>query len=187
MSEFFRGWRRKIGFVTLVMALCFMAGWVRSLIIGDILRFPVREITCQYASNGGVFTIESLSPDGLQPARWLWNTTPVDHTSEYDFFSDGAEFDWLWVSGDFLCYNKKWKNPGTIPYVYSYCVAAPYWSITVPLTLISLWLLLSKPRPPTPKTFAEPTSANGIRMWKARGPLNGDGPSPHLGNASKYL
>ena len=30
MGEFFHGWRRKVGIVTLVIACVFMAGWVRS-------------------------------------------------------------------------------------------------------------------------------------------------------------
>ena len=41
MREFFRGWRRKAGCVTLVMALVFMAGWIRRLLISDILLIGV--------------------------------------------------------------------------------------------------------------------------------------------------
>jgi len=44
MREFFHGWRRKIGVVTLVMACVLMVGWVRS------------PETC----------------DLLCPAKWLW-------------------------------------------------------------------------------------------------------------------
>ena len=35
VREFFRGWRRKAGCVTLVMALVCVAGWVRSQMIAD--------------------------------------------------------------------------------------------------------------------------------------------------------
>src|SRR3954462_3489874 len=35
MREFFRGWRRKLGVATLVMACVFAAGWVRSLFHRD--------------------------------------------------------------------------------------------------------------------------------------------------------
>ena len=38
MREFFRGWRRKVGVLTLVMALGFMAGWVRSSFSRDWIR-----------------------------------------------------------------------------------------------------------------------------------------------------
>ena len=38
MMEFFRGWRRKVGVVTLAMACVFMVGWVRSLPDWNISR-----------------------------------------------------------------------------------------------------------------------------------------------------
>jgi hypothetical protein len=36
MREFFRGWRRKAGLVTLVMACAVMAMWARSRFINDV-------------------------------------------------------------------------------------------------------------------------------------------------------
>ena len=39
MREFFRGWRRKVGVVTLVLALVFMGGCVRSQAFVDTLTF----------------------------------------------------------------------------------------------------------------------------------------------------
>ena len=48
MDEFFRGWRRKIGLVSLMMALSFMGGWIRSFRHADIvqciatIKFPFR-------------------------------------------------------------------------------------------------------------------------------------------------
>ena len=41
MREFFQGWRRKVGVVTLVMACVLTAGWVRSFLIRDILSINV--------------------------------------------------------------------------------------------------------------------------------------------------
>jgi len=35
MGDFFKGWRRKAGCVTLVMACTFAAAWVRSFIVED--------------------------------------------------------------------------------------------------------------------------------------------------------
>ena len=37
MRDFYRGWRRKVGIVTLVMACVFMGVWVRSLVYLDIV------------------------------------------------------------------------------------------------------------------------------------------------------
>jgi len=43
MRAFFSGWRRKIGCVTLLMALAFMGGWVRSLSDTDVFEAPIGE------------------------------------------------------------------------------------------------------------------------------------------------
>jgi len=41
MGEFFYGWKRMVGVLTLVMACVFAAGWVRSLMsIQDLLTIP---------------------------------------------------------------------------------------------------------------------------------------------------
>ena len=64
MGDFFHGWRRKIGVVTLVMALVFVSGWVRSLCAEDICdpRFAqLRE--------GGVEPPHRLRYRILNPAR----------------------------------------------------------------------------------------------------------------------
>jgi hypothetical protein len=39
MHTFFHGWRRKAGVATLVMALAFTAGWVRSFYLVDVVKF----------------------------------------------------------------------------------------------------------------------------------------------------
>ena len=39
MGDFFRGWRRRIGVVTLAVALVFMGGWVRSSVFHDSAGF----------------------------------------------------------------------------------------------------------------------------------------------------
>jgi hypothetical protein len=39
MGDFLMGWRRKIGLVTLMLALVLSAGWVRSFNVRDIYTF----------------------------------------------------------------------------------------------------------------------------------------------------
>jgi len=65
MREFFRGWRRKVGVMTLLMACVFMGGWLRSLITTDSVDLPI---------NGklGTDTISAI----------------VTHTGMVDLFSD---------------------------------------------------------------------------------------------------
>jgi len=43
MREFFKGWRRTAGCVTLVMALAFLGGWVRSFHVVDTFRIVCTE------------------------------------------------------------------------------------------------------------------------------------------------
>ena len=45
MREFFRGWRRKVGVVTLVVALTLMAMWLRSYLFNDEVLFPCGQST----------------------------------------------------------------------------------------------------------------------------------------------
>ena len=40
-------------------------------------------------------------------------------------------------------------------------VVVPYWSIIIPLTALSAFLLLTKPRKSTPKKITEPNPAEG--------------------------
>lgn len=40
VSQYFAGWRRKCGVVTLIVALAFAGGWIRSFVIDDFIEFP---------------------------------------------------------------------------------------------------------------------------------------------------
>ena len=41
MREFFRGWRRKVGCITLVMACAFVGGGIRSGVVFDRIAFAI--------------------------------------------------------------------------------------------------------------------------------------------------
>ena len=51
MKDFFHGWRRKAGCVTLVMALAVTGAWVRSNIVEDDLSFLYPDLQ---SSEGGI-------------------------------------------------------------------------------------------------------------------------------------
>ncbi|MDB5348549.1 MAG: hypothetical protein JWP89_6926 [Schlesneria sp.] len=57
MREFFRGWRQKVGCVTMVVA-CFVLGlWMRSLRIRDVIDFPNGPGSClRLVSENGRFS-----------------------------------------------------------------------------------------------------------------------------------
>ena len=114
MGDFFRGWRRKIGCVTLMMALVGMAGWVRSHTIED--SFPL--IGSEIRSREG-FVEQTVTLFKRQP------------------------------------------NSSSAVFHQSILRRLPYWSITIPLTLISFWFLLSKHGKSTQLKISEPVANEG--------------------------
>jgi len=115
MGEFFKGWRRKTGVVTLVMACVFTGGWVRSY-RGDYFQLFSRT----FFSNDGAI------------AEIGWGRPPSD--DRHPFASSSMHFE-------------KWR--------------CPYYLTTVPLTLLSVYLLLARPRVAKPQKTIEPASAEG--------------------------
>ena len=143
MGEFFRGWRRKIGGVTLVMAGVFMAAWVRSLIVSDEFRFVSGTHTQQIFYSDPEFltwvTYESNDPNSFRPALYGHYSQSNHRTFTYWGNND---VDWQvrglgFGTGGFTAPVGSGSRKG---WFISYSL------ITIPLTLISFGLLLSKPR-----------------------------------------
>ena len=106
MGEYFRGWKRKVGCVTLLMACALMLGWVLGLISETWLDKLFANNT-QYVQYRLALTPEGFQfhkHQGYTPA----NGKPVD------------------------------RDPVVI--------IIPLAPFAIPLTLLSAWLLLSKPR-----------------------------------------
>jgi hypothetical protein len=111
VGEFFTGWRRKAGCVTLAMALVLTVGWMRSRSYQDLLW-----IQSSYG-NGIVY-----SASGGINVAWRSGTTFTTPYGRISLQIDEGE------------------HPGDVP----------YWRLVLPLTLLSAWLLLIKPRPAKP-------------------------------------
>lgn len=121
MLEFFRGWKRKAGCVTLVLACVFAVGWMRSRDTFDAVYL------CKQ------FIIFSAR-DQLIVSKQLELTFPEQGmTWKLDPSLTGAVH---WWSGSATSMSNLSSRPRMIS----------YWAIVVPLTAISTWLLLSKPR-----------------------------------------
>ena len=136
MSEFFNGWRRCTGCATLFLALIFMAGWVNSL--AGRKSFPI-------SSNEYGFT-QLISFNGT--IEWDWaHRTPIE-------FRDPMKVHNQIMS--FLDREKSTNSDLKLLRVGRYQVKQDditftiwiirYWSIVIPLTLISAYLLHSNPR-----------------------------------------
>lgn len=161
MMEFLRGWRRKIGCIMLLMACLVMAGWVRSLTVNDQFDVPCngeKEHYFFHSVNGVICSTHlnqmNQSWSLLKQDTVKWDSNQAEPLSE-DFENS---FDWQlrWLGFGF----GKLK-PGAIGTATMTFWSIPYWSITIPLTLISLWLLLKKPKTSTSKKITEPTTSEG--------------------------
>lgn len=129
MLNFFKGWKRKAGVVTLAIALLFAGGWIRSLCWIDVLTLNCGEHT-------NIISFDQDLGFGVDCG--------LEQKNEFTAFIDNCRnslFRWSAY--------REW---------YVRCksgVIVPYWSLVLPLTLLSAWLLLSKPRVAKSKPVAE--------------------------------
>ena len=161
MGEFFKPWRRKIGCVTLIMACVFAAGWVRSLAIADVSDLSGRYLPKTTSFFQMASTSRGIEFRRIWPKRqgdysnrsWGWRSSPI----QQEVRSRDFEFEVEWAKS--LCgvgieggsWGKPYMRPGLMRIMIIH-----YWSIVIPLTLISSWLLLSKPRTTNVKPISEP-------------------------------
>lgn len=139
MREFFKGWRRKVGCVALVMALALMTGWLRSQFVFD--DFNIR------AGTMNSFSIESKR----QSLCFCWVQDNSESKSEseitipfwmtHDPSIRGTEVPLDQAVGEF-----RWLSNLSDEYPRGIILSGPYWSVTMPLTLLSAYLLLWNPR-----------------------------------------
>ena len=143
MREFFKGWRRKVGCVTLVMACVFAVGWVRSLTRRDTFDFGRVEIVSLESS----LAVAIWPRSNLRLPQWFTeDSRSIDSVfGPHGCRSRGAGF---WSSG-------------IADLQSTLIVVAPYWSIVIPLTLLSAYLLLSKPRV-AKTTSAQPDRSTAV-------------------------
>ncbi len=158
MGDFFHGWRRKIGVVTLMMAVVFATVWARGFVVLDEIWYDVRghgkKWDRLFVSNQGYMLLRDESVNGLE-LQWkpMWRKRPLqlfetfENIVRTDFaFRQHAETVWEREWNGFHFGERHRKRPNK-PHdrTLSYWVI-PHWSIVMPLTLLSAWLLLSKPR-----------------------------------------
>lgn len=139
--EFFKPWRRRIGVVTLVLACVLMAGWVRSQSMADDIYFTAGDRRNHLRSAYGQFFWGGWPAEGRQSF----------HRSS-DRIADLEAEDFNWGSSWFR------ETPPNCSIHW----ATPYSYVTPFLTLLSAYLLLSKPRPatkPEPAPTTDPDHA----------------------------
>ena len=170
MGTFFRGWRRKLGVVTLITALVFMGGWVRSIGREEcVLLDSNGQYPLFIDSRNHFFTLtlarHSTRPVNFTQLKLVWYTAACsEETNEEIWTLANANFPHVqirtWIVGRLICGSSFDTTPSNP--LKKWFVSIPYWFIVIPLTLASLWLLLSKPRKSPPKKITEPTASEGM-------------------------
>jgi hypothetical protein len=171
MGSYFKSLRQKIGVMTLVMACLLMVGWVRSPLNKDSFQFELGAICLTLASNQhGIWLVTSQRPKGVYQPDMLWTASqywslpgrrtpfsadPFGHLKGWYW---NTERQWGWGGFRFADFYDDNPNIG-IRLTYR---IIPHWSIVIPLTLLSAWLLLSKPRCPKVKSADDPISEPAV-------------------------
>lgn len=160
MREFFRPWKRKLGVVTLLLACAITAVWIRSLGVSDSVFYPANsrlpprynDVSVQ-DSSGNDMTVGIWSGHGCIAVEYALDSvlsqTMIDfgeplyvhrlgfgHPSTSMF--QQCEGEWIWGA----CGFGKAESRDSLMFTTVWVV--PYWSIVLPLTAFTVWLLFSK-------------------------------------------
>jgi hypothetical protein len=149
--EFFRPWKRKIGVLTLVMACVFVALWLRSKVLEERVILNLNKTTHHEIIS---------SAEGLILVFDLY-TVPEKNISRTDrMIALVSRRDQVTIAknhGLTLQNGFGWKlHSYPMQSLEMVMVVIPHWLIAIPLTMLSAWLVLSKPRPAKSQTPVEP-------------------------------
>ena len=161
MKELFRGWKRRLGVGTLALACLFAMAWIRSYLLADVIEYTSGKYSQEefQSVDGNLewwtdqFFDESSVPFDVDPSfRWNDSTTIINYYGNH-FRLHEIKMEWtLWWPGGGIG-----NAPASVVGNDSRRLRfVSYWSIVLPLTLLSGWLLLSKPRPSKTKADSEP-------------------------------
>jgi hypothetical protein len=151
MDSYFKPWKRKIGLLTLAMACVFAAGWVRSQTTVDLMYLDFPNSNFVFISGSGSFLI-------VRDTRFTWADPAV--VTKMSVILVPVDYSYFNVRG----YRRGWAatNVGVYSSVEDALMngtptaMTPYGYVVIPLTLLSAFLLLSKPRKSTQMKLTEP-------------------------------
>ncbi len=147
MGDFFKPLRRKIGMATLLMTLVFMAGWVRSQFYVDLVTIESHQLR----SVGSMLMwvrIGNWKELVFHEKDNFWETKSAKENGWFYLLLKGHK-DWK------FCGFKFGEGYGQSGFIDVHYWVVPYYAVVMPLTMLSAYLLLSKPRVAKPKTIVE--------------------------------
>jgi hypothetical protein len=164
MGQYFQGWRRKIGVASLATACVFMVGWIRSFGVDDYLNAWAGRQSVGLKHYYNLWSL--VSADGTLFLGRIWYQSPDaaeidDGERDYRYPQWSVSYDSEFPNGDLrfiwhLCGFGVYERCPNDPNNGGLRLLIPYWSIVIPLTLLSAYLLLSKPRQSIQQKPAEP-------------------------------
>ena len=130
------------------MACVLMVGWVRSEYVHDgifcYLPAQMNEIGVISYRSKIYFWKQTFVYQLPKGGPLVWNSHRLPHRG---LMLAATDLQWTWrLCGFGVCYDKLATEVGDRMISF----AIPYWACTVPLTLLSAYLLLSKPRAAKP-------------------------------------
>jgi len=154
MGEYFKGWRRKTGCVTLAIACVLLAVWVRSQSNPTTFSAPIDAMT-EYGlkldpDRIAVIRTRVVLPTADQQVTLDDDGTVIIENKARDDHSTGNIAKTRYPNGRVSMFNWSICVDNTIAFL-----DAPYWPIVLSLTLLSAYLLLVKPRVAKPKSVGE--------------------------------
>ena len=152
MRVFFKGWKRKAGIATLALTCLITVGWMRSIVVADFLAYPLNQTPLLEVASNSQSIGWKIQPDAGSDLSWDrldWASLPAEPVSWWE-----ANFHWVWRQYGFGVADGIEHTSGVLPnFEPSTIVVFPYWSLILPLTMLSSYLLLSQP----PKSLSATT------------------------------
>jgi len=186
MGDFFRGWRRKVGVVTLMVALAFMTAWFRSIGVQEMFYLAKSDYNiARIVSTNASLVWERFQPEvpmfvvsgdscisvAFENSRDCVLSSPFNYTLDTTaeptlagppwerpaFPPHPVVWSWQWYGfGQGGCHHTGYSGNARLA-----LLRIPYWAIVLTFTLLSAFLLLSKPRSSIQKKITEPVPSNG--------------------------
>jgi hypothetical protein len=139
VGEYFKPWRRKVGVVTLVAACVIMGAWVRSIGKSEQLHWWTKDASHEMVSTWGhLIWMSNFPSDPSTRTLPRWLSSPIPN-KQIHAYVPGAGFTW----GGGTIGVGEFELRGSAGLYKRYTIVIPYWSIAIPLTMLSAWLLLA--------------------------------------------
>lgn len=151
MGCYFKPTRRKIGIAMLLLACLLMGEWVRSLTVSDMLTWATgrtmigqnHSIDCYTLTSVdsylvlGFLQVSSSDSSSIDRIESVCRIPAWEKTTNWEKFRNGElKIVWFWST---IGYFER-------PDARGWRCLVPYWIICIPVTVVAMWLLLSKSR-----------------------------------------